>query len=200
MLRPDMTGREEARDTARGWIERGSCFRMPKFAFRRFVPRLHLRIATKVLAFGLFSLLGLAVIGGLYMTQDINANAYRQRAASARINADLAGTLQTTALQLRRSEIEFLFTGNERYSGLHGDLMRMAGSNIQQLEARIKTTDPTKAGNVAQIKAGLEEYGTAFTDEAFVRARVHELAGEQAVARFEPLAFWNHQDAWVLRR
>ena len=45
-----------------------------------------------------------------------------------------------------------------------------------------------------------QEYGTAFTDEAFVRARVHELAGEQAVARFEPLAFWNHQDAWVLRR
>jgi methyl-accepting chemotaxis protein len=135
---------------------------MPKFAFRKLMPRVHLRIATKVLAFGLFSLLGLAVVGGLYMMQDINANGYRQRAASARINADLAGTLQTTALQLRRSEIEFLFTGNERYSGLHGDLMRMTGSNIQQLEARIKATDPTRASNVAQIKAGLDDYGTAF--------------------------------------
>ena len=135
---------------------------MPKLRLKGFAIGSRFRIATKVFAFGLFSLLGLAVIGGLYMTQDINANAYRQRAASARINADLAGTLQTTMLQLRRSEIEFLFTGNERYSGLHGDLTRMTGSTIQQLETRIKATDPAKAGNVAQIRTGLEEYGSSF--------------------------------------
>ena len=70
---------------------------MPKLRLKGFAIGSRFRIATKVFAFGLFSLLGLAVIGGLYMTQDINANAYRQRAASARINADLAGTLQTTA-------------------------------------------------------------------------------------------------------
>ena len=44
-----------------------------------------------------------------------------------------------------RAEIEFLFTGNERYSGLHGDLTRMTASTIQQLESRIKATDPSKA-------------------------------------------------------
>ena len=64
---------------------------------------------------------------------------------------DLAGTLQTTTLQLRRAEIEFLFTGNERYSGLHGDLTRMTGSTIQQLEARIKRPTRPKASNVAEI-------------------------------------------------
>ena len=45
-----------------------------------------------------------------------------------------------------------------------------------------------------------QEYGTTFTDEAFVRARVAELAGEPAQTYFSPQWFWNHQDAWVLQR
>ncbi|MBK6745042.1 cyclopropane-fatty-acyl-phospholipid synthase family protein [Ottowia sp.] len=45
-----------------------------------------------------------------------------------------------------------------------------------------------------------QEYGTAYTDERFVRAQVRALMGEEAIARFEPTWFWHHQDAWVLRR
>ncbi len=45
-----------------------------------------------------------------------------------------------------------------------------------------------------------QEYGTAFTDEAFVRQQVGALMGEAALAHFAPVWFWNHQDAWVLRR
>ncbi len=45
-----------------------------------------------------------------------------------------------------------------------------------------------------------EEYGTAFTGEGFVRARVAELADSVEVLRFAPNWFWHHQDAWVLRR
>lgn len=45
-----------------------------------------------------------------------------------------------------------------------------------------------------------QEYGTAYTDERFVRAQVRALMGEEAIARFEPAWFWHHQDAWVLRR
>lgn len=43
-----------------------------------------------------------------------------------------------------------------------------------------------------------QEYGTAFTDEAFVRARIAQHACGTAVLRFAPAWFWHHQDAWVL--
>ena len=43
-----------------------------------------------------------------------------------------------------------------------------------------------------------EEYGTAFTDQAFVRARIAEETGGAPVLRFAPTWFWHHQDAWVL--
>ena len=45
-----------------------------------------------------------------------------------------------------------------------------------------------------------QEYGTAFTSEAFVRQQVGALMGEAALTHFAPVWFWNHQDAWVLRR
>lgn len=45
-----------------------------------------------------------------------------------------------------------------------------------------------------------QEYGTAFTDEAFVRAHIAGLADAPVQVRFEPVWFWHHQDAWVLRR
>lgn len=45
-----------------------------------------------------------------------------------------------------------------------------------------------------------QEYGTAFSDEGFVRARLAEHAGDATVLRFAPTWFWHHQDAWVLGR
>ena len=45
-----------------------------------------------------------------------------------------------------------------------------------------------------------QEYGTAFTDEGFVRARMAELDGTVEELRFAPTWFWHHQDAWVLKR
>ncbi|MFD2378071.1 class I SAM-dependent methyltransferase [Ottowia pentelensis] len=45
-----------------------------------------------------------------------------------------------------------------------------------------------------------QEYGTTFTSPAFVQARVAKLPDAPAVSRFAPQWFWNHQDAWVLKR
>ena len=45
-----------------------------------------------------------------------------------------------------------------------------------------------------------QAYGTTFTSEAFVRARIAEQCGAGSLVRFEPVQFWNHQDAWVLRK
>lgn len=46
----------------------------------------------------------------------------------------------------------------------------------------------------------VEEYGTAFTSEAFVRARIAETVGADRLIHQAPVHFWNHQDAYVLQR
>ena len=45
-----------------------------------------------------------------------------------------------------------------------------------------------------------QEYGTAFTSEAFVLQRMAETCGTDALVHRAPVHFWNHQDAYVLRR
>lgn len=45
-----------------------------------------------------------------------------------------------------------------------------------------------------------QDYGTAFTSEAFVRARIAEELGQDKLIHQVPQHFWNHQDAWVVRR
>ena len=45
-----------------------------------------------------------------------------------------------------------------------------------------------------------QEYGTAFTNPAFVQARMAECAGQARLLRMAPTWFWHHQEAWVLQR
>lgn len=45
-----------------------------------------------------------------------------------------------------------------------------------------------------------QEYGTTFTSEAFVLARIAETVGANKLIHRMPVHFWNHQDAYVLRK
>ncbi|CAN7507566.1 class I SAM-dependent methyltransferase [Acidovorax delafieldii] len=45
-----------------------------------------------------------------------------------------------------------------------------------------------------------QEYGTTFTSEAFVLARIAETVGADRLVHKAPVHFWNHQDAYVLRK
>lgn len=45
-----------------------------------------------------------------------------------------------------------------------------------------------------------QEYGTTFTSEAFVLARIAETLGADKLLHKSPVHFWNHQDAYVLRK
>jgi SAM-dependent methyltransferase len=46
----------------------------------------------------------------------------------------------------------------------------------------------------------VNEYGTAFTSEAFVRQAIAETLGADCLVHQAPVHFWNHQDAYVLRK
>ena len=45
-----------------------------------------------------------------------------------------------------------------------------------------------------------QEYGTTFTAPEFVLARIAETAGADRLVHQAPVHFWNHQDAYVLRK
>jgi SAM-dependent methyltransferase len=45
-----------------------------------------------------------------------------------------------------------------------------------------------------------QEYGTAFTAEPFVLARIAETVGAESLVHKSLMHFWNHQDAYVLRK
>lgn len=45
-----------------------------------------------------------------------------------------------------------------------------------------------------------QDYGTTFTSESFVRARVAECLPGMALLRFAPTWFWHHQDAVVIHK
>ena len=45
-----------------------------------------------------------------------------------------------------------------------------------------------------------QEYGTTFTTEAFVLARIAETVGADTLVHKSAVHFWNHQDAYVLRK
>ncbi|OJU89487.1 MAG: methyltransferase type 12 [Burkholderiales bacterium 66-5] len=45
-----------------------------------------------------------------------------------------------------------------------------------------------------------QEYGTAFSSEAFVRACIAQHLPDAVVRGFSPQHFWHHQDAWVLEK
>ena len=45
-----------------------------------------------------------------------------------------------------------------------------------------------------------QEYGTAFTSEPFVLARIEETVGAKSLVHQSLVHFWNHQDAYVLRK
>lgn len=78
------------------------------------------------------------------------------------------------------------------------------------------STHGIKAANFDQVKLDSEgfffaassestaideqEYGTTFTSEAFVLARIAETMGADKLVHKAPVHFWNHQDAYVLRK
>lgn len=55
---------------------------------------------------------------------------------------------------------------------------------------------PSSESNVIDA----QEYGTTFTSEAFVQARIAETWGADALVHRSLVHFWNHQDAYVLRK
>lgn len=76
----------------------------------------------------------------------------------------------------------------------HG--LKAAAFDNVQLDAEGFFFAPSSESNAIDV----QEYGTAFTSDAFVLQRIAETLGADCLVHQVPVHFWNHQDAYVLRR
>ena len=89
---------------------------------------------------------------------------------------------------------EAVAPGGLRVFSTHG--LKAAAFDNVQLDAEGFFFAPSSESNAIDVK----EYGTAFTSDAFVLQRIAETLGADRLVHQVPVHFWNHQDAYVLRR
>jgi methyl-accepting chemotaxis protein len=132
-----------------------------------------LRISTRIFAFGVFSLLSLGAVGLIYVLQDVRVDGYRRHSASARIDAELASVLQTGVQTLRQSEINFIYTDDERFIGSHDDAFLKTDSTVEQLLNRLNADAlDSLAFSLTTIKQGLADYNAAFADIVSIKKKL----------------------------
>lgn len=84
---------------------------------------LSIRLTHKVMAIGLFGLLGLVAFGAIYEIGSLSQDASRDIANRARAIADLDKQLSIEMLEARRNEKNFLQRRAESYAKAHVELI-----------------------------------------------------------------------------
>ncbi|WP_441258917.1 methyl-accepting chemotaxis protein [Bradyrhizobium sp. 521_C7_N1_3] len=151
-----------------------------------------IRLTHKVMAIGLFGLVGLVVFGAIYEIGSLSQDASRTVANRARAIADLNNQLTIEMLEARRNEKNFQQRRNESYAKAHAELMGpinrdfdevgrlMAAGGMSALSDRIRQAhdgfkryaEHFKALVVAETRIGLNE---TLGLSGSLRAAVHDI-------------------------
>src|SRR6266568_3415754 len=100
-----------------------------------------LRLTHKIVAIGAIGVLGLALVGVLYMFGTWSQARYQKTAAEASALAGLMKILSIQMLQARGAEKEFLLRHDDQYSKRHGDIVKSIAANFDHLIRRIATNE-----------------------------------------------------------
>ncbi|MBR0749297.1 HAMP domain-containing protein [Bradyrhizobium japonicum] len=93
-----------------------------------------IRLTHKVMAIGLFGLLGLVIFGAIYEIGSLSQDASRTVANRARAIADLNKQLTIEMLEARRNEKNFQQRRNESYAKAHAELMGPINRDFDEVE------------------------------------------------------------------
>src|ERR1044072_572704 len=104
-----------------------------------------IRLIHKVMAIGLFGLIGLAAFGAIYEIGSLSQDASRDTANRARAIADLNKQLSIEMLEARRNEKNFQQRRNERYAKSHSELVVKIDRDFGRL------ADLTKAAGLGAL-------------------------------------------------
>ncbi|KJC43807.1 HAMP domain-containing methyl-accepting chemotaxis protein [Bradyrhizobium sp. LTSP857] len=125
---------------------------------------LSIRLTHKVMAIGLFGLVGLVAFGAIYEIGSLSQDASRNVANRARAIADLNNQLSIRMLEARRNEKNFQQRRNESYAKAHAELMGPINRDFDEVERLMSAggmsalSDKTK-----QAQEGFRRYATDFS-------------------------------------
>ncbi len=146
--------------------------------------RLRVGIVHRIAAIGATGIIGLLVIGGIYLTGHAAQDTHRGVAERARTMSAQMSRLQAGLLESRRAEKDFLLRGDDKYAQRHAELTRDIRSGLDTLRRDLGTAGQSDQ-SVATIRTGFDRYATEFA--AVVEARrklgLNENAGLEGALR-----------------
>ncbi|KYG98280.1 HAMP domain-containing methyl-accepting chemotaxis protein [Bradyrhizobium sp. DOA1] len=132
-----------------------------------------IRLTHKVMAIGLFGLVGLAAFGAIYEIGSLSQDASREIANRARAIADLNKQLSIEMLEARRNEKNFQQRRNESYAKAHGELMGQINRDFEEME-RLTAAGGMRAlsDKMNQAHAGFKRYAADFGAQVTAETRL----------------------------
>ncbi|MCC6949333.1 MAG: HAMP domain-containing protein [Bradyrhizobiaceae bacterium] len=127
----------------------------------RFQTRLLL--THKIAAIAVIGVVGIALIGAIYLVGDAKQEQYRQIAARARSMFEQAQSLQAHLLQMRRVEADFLLRNNMGYANRFRSIEKEVRADIERVDEIVKSAKLDEVGiQLDLIRNGFDKYAAQF--------------------------------------
>lgn len=183
---------------------------------------LSIRLTHKVMAIGLFGLVGLVAFGAIYEIGSLSQDASRSVASRARAIADLNKQLSIEMLEARRNEKNFQQRRNESYAKAHAELVGPINRDFDEVERLMSAADMgALSDKTKQAQEGFKRYTVDFTAlvaaetrlglnetlglSGSLRAAVHDIEAKLAEVDDPRTTSWmlmmrQHEKDFMLRR
>jgi methyl-accepting chemotaxis protein len=187
------------------------------------MPRLsNIRMSYKIAAMGAVGILGLLLVGAIYLIGSGSQSRYQRIADDASDMRSTAATIQLQLLQLRRHEKDLLLRKNDQYAKAHAETAKAAVMTFDFLTKQLADMGQNQlVSDVKALQAGYDVYAKSFLAlvdlqhklgltadtglEGTLRTSVHEI--ESSLAGFKDsslnelmLMMRRHEKDYMLRR
>ncbi|TQF36262.1 chemotaxis protein [Bradyrhizobium sp. UNPF46] len=139
-----------------------------------------IRLTHKVMAIGLFGLVGLVAFGSIYQIGSLSQDTSRDIAEEARRMSDLNQRVSQQMLEARRAEKDFQLRRDQAYTKRHAELASDIVRNLDGLGSATRAAAYAGIGEkVSQVRAGFERYAKEFTavEQAEIKLGLNETLG-----------------------
>ncbi len=145
-----------------------------------------LRLSHKIAAIGVAGILGLCLVGGIYLIGVASQDAFSSAARTAQSQQSRASKLETMLLESRRAEKDFLLRSDLKYAERQSQLAKSIDSQIASLRKDTEAAgDKEIAAAASQVAAGFKEYSKHFSAvvEGRKRLGLNENSGLEGTLR-----------------
>ncbi|MET3339411.1 MULTISPECIES: methyl-accepting chemotaxis protein [Bradyrhizobium] len=139
-----------------------------------------IRLTHKVMAIGLFGLIGLVAFGTIYQIGSLSQDTSRDAAEDARRLSDLNQRISQQLLEARRAEKDFQLRRDQSYAKRHAELASDITRNLDRLGSAARAAGYAAVGEKASlVRTGFERYVSEFAavEQAEVRLGLNETLG-----------------------